>query len=299
MEECYTKCPECGSRDLQEIAHDNDIVCRECGLVVCGQALLDPVTADRPNESAYWASVLVSLKNESKTFPRGHTYQAIFHYNERIAQLDCYDPDIPTEIMQQIRMVHRKNCAANREYIKQPFTRAFIEDQILAHVTWPESLQYTKHGRPRQKTPLQTFSERWIRIRYELTNMRPPLMTAEFRTAIQGLFRIVALAWPIVNHDHFCTFRTTGKCSHSKMLICRHNLPNFNWITQQLIVHLGLRSKDFQYADAYIDYLPAIDTPRRLEFLKIFWDRLFFHTQIPYYEVRPLKQIPAIVIKPK
>lgn len=293
-------CPDCGNYEFQDLYHEDDTVCLQCGLVVCNQAFVERPESQKKSDSAYWAGVLAAAKAEAAAFPKGHTYQAVFHYNERLAQLDCYDPDIPRPIMEQIYRIHfsRVHGANGKTYVKQPFTREFIEDEILSHVVWPEEMRRNKKGNIRRKTPLQTFSERWIRIRFELTGLRPPKMDKWFRLRMQELFKLIAYVWPTVRHDPLCTYDLTGRCSNqeeSKIFVCRHNLPHFNWMTQQLICHLLHQQPDiYGYSDAYIDYLPAIETAKRLELLKQQWLRLYKYTKIPYYTIRPLRTIPAL-----
>lgn len=298
IEAVERRCPECGCTDLQDVLPEDETVCTNCGLVVFDQAFMERRGPPKESTLEYWKGVLDAAKAEAKALPKGCTYQAIFHYNERLAQLDCTDPDIPKPLMDAIRKLHleRASGPGGREYLRQPFTREFIEREILAHVSWPKDLLINKKRNLRRKTPLQTFSERWIRIRYELTGLRPRPMTIEFRKAMQELFKDIANSWPEVRHDPHCRYATTGVCDgkRSRLFVCRHNLPHFNWMTQQMIIHLIHWNPAYSYADEYIDYLPAIETPKRLELLKQQWMRLYKYTGIPYYTVRPLRPIPAL-----
>ncbi|MEM3062191.1 MAG: hypothetical protein QW303_01405 [Nitrososphaerota archaeon] len=300
------QCYNCASFDIQEIESEGQYVCRNCGVVLqelCGAGM---ATNYRPSHNDFHRSMdLVRLYQTAHhivppdfTFirPKGWTYQAIFHFNERLAQLDCTDPAIPKSVMDRIytqNIRYMAKCLETNTPII--YNREVIAREILGPLTWPEDLKLTKKGRPRSKTVAQTFLERWIRIRYELDGKRPPIMTIEFKKEIQSLFRLVAVAWPFCRHDEQCdAYRFWTECTaDGKVVVCRHNLLNYNFIFQQLIAHMMHQNpQKYAFADGYLDYLPTLETPKRLEKLVYFWGtKLKKRTGLPYYTIRPLNLI--------
>jgi hypothetical protein len=291
------KCPECKNNRYFIETRDNDVVCQVCGFVIgdgegeyCRS--IDGIDYDRCSDAHSIQNKLVEILGPSKyakfEYPRGWTYKALFHGSERIAQLDCIDPEIPASVMEIIRTGYR-----NSKYYKHDVGRKEISE-ILEPLTWPADQVFNKNKRRRVKSVRKVFLERWIRIRYELTGNRPPSMCDAFKQRFKELFCLVVSKWVRIRHGPLCPARTSdmAKCVNPRQNGCRHNLPNYNWIFQQLICHMIEEDPmKYGYGDAYLDYIPTLQTPKRRSKLEYYWKELQPHTKIPLYPVRTLRNI--------
>jgi len=288
------ECAECRSSYFVE-TRDGDQVCESCGNVA-GRSdegfntCIDSIDFNRCGDVNFSKIKLIQVwgpkKYRKQENPKGWTYKALFHGAERIAQLDCSDPEIPATVMASIRAVYRQNYKPG-QYIG----RKEVGD-ILEHVSWPEDQLKNKKGKERTKSVRKVYLERWIRIRYELTGLRPEPVPEEFKEAFKQLFCAVVRGWCIVRHGLNCPARRSSMCYAPRQNGCRHNLPNYNFIFQQLISHLIDQDPIKNgFADMYLDYFPTLTTPKRRSALERYWKELFQYTKIPLYKVRDLTVI--------
>lgn len=288
------ECAECRSTFFVD-TREGDMVCENCGNVAgrCDEGFntcIDSIDFNRCGDANIVKNRLVEILGPSEyakeEYPKGWTYKALFHGAERIAQLDCSDPEIPASVMASIKAIYKKHYNP-WDYIG----RKEVGD-ILEHVEWPEDQIQNKKGARRTKSVRKVYLERWIRIRYELTGQRPTPIPEEFKEAFKELFCRVVRGWCIVRHGSNCPARISGQCHAPRQNGCRHNLPNYNFIFQQLISHLIDQDPIKNgFADMYLDYFPTLTTPKRRSALERYWKELFTYTKIPLYKVRDLTVI--------
>lgn len=119
--DAYRKCPECGWRDIIHAERDGDFVCRMCGLCIAS-AISDkePPAHWRVRdvaESTGDCSMDIDHKGPDYTYVssglrysevKGSTYKAVFHWHERIAQLNCEDPDLPRDLLDEAGRIYSR-----------------------------------------------------------------------------------------------------------------------------------------------------------------------------------------------
>src|SRR5574338_597957 len=286
---------ECGNRTDFIETREDDLICTHCGVAVergGGNFLrtIDGIDFDRCADVHHNANKLIAVVGPEKyakmDYPKGWTYKAIFHGAERIAQLDCCDPEIPASILALIRREYTKHWKG--KYIGKKEV-----GEILENLSWPADQKRAKNGKVRVKSVKKVFLERWIKIRFLLTGERPPEMPQDFKWTLKEKFENVVRTWQRIRHGNECPARWSSDrtCVSPRQNGCRHNLPNYNWMFQQLIediihedpIHYG-------FADAYLDYVPSLQTPKRVAKLEAYLKELSPHTKIPLYKIRALKE---------
>lgn len=202
------------------------------------------------------------------------SYKHVFHWNERIAQLNCTDPEIP--VAQWTKILHVWKLYNDR-FVHRLFTKSTVIDLLTL------TDKYYKHDR---KTSLRRiYTERWISIRFYLTGQRPPSLTMEYISEIEKMFLLVVFNWNELRHAKDC--KTPSNKCHKLELGCRKNLPNYNFMHRQFIYHLNATHHDsakFEWTYELLPYLPTLKTKSRLEELNRRWIEMEETTKIPLYE---------------
>lgn len=297
-------------------------VCMCCGCVAGGvvsDALLDNAR-DCSKKSSRITPIFYSDA-------KGSTYKALFHWNERIAQLDCRDPPLPRGLLEAINGVlgskleilaqeSKKNVYIDwgevlnkteiENILKEIRGNLYYKHKKVKQVTKKGEKRYSLkkyqyfrpcclmakgthkckghccHARKCRCIPMnKKFTERWIRIRYEMTGLRPPPITPEMRIDLQDLFLKVNLAWQFVRHDKRCDGTDCALPGYK----CRHNLGNYGFIFIQLFCHLAEHyPKRWEKAGEFLPYISTLKTRERLDWIKTKWKEMFQWTKIQLYD---------------
>lgn len=225
---------------------EDNAVCTKCGLVVdaglCDYSAEVPEGFARPK-----AEYLLGATKRV-----WGTYRAIFHLNERLAQLCLAEPTIPAELWELIEMEFDFGDF-ERTYPKAPeLTKADIA-KICGSITVPDDLQEKFRSKKFKQNPLKNmkrYTEKWLTIRKKLGAERPPPLHPNDVLALQTDF--VALLKPFNIYRHTDQCKGGPKC-HLSSSKCRHNLPNYNYLMLQLLRRRGK-------AAIYKKYLPQLRT---------------------------------------
>lgn len=200
-------------------------------------------------------------------------YKHIFHFNERIANLNCQDPAIPDDLFRLVKNAHR-NRLRRRD---PPRVWYGYVREILRAVRVPPDLQEKYRGRRYKKLPLtnmeKKFSERWITIRYRLTGRRPvPLEPRDIR-ALQLLFLGLLAPFNYIRHEDGC--KKNGKCH--KTHGCAYKLPPYNFIIKELMFVWKGRA----YRDRYARYLLHTRSCASTRKIRKIWDQIAAYNMWP------------------
>lgn len=319
-----------------------DIVCLDCGYVFGADVGNDDPRLARKD--------LLTHVDTSAPYSatKGSTYNPLFHFNERLAQLDCKDPVMPEDLLMEITKRTsaefdkiQKECGdmlvtefCTREYLERILKSIMgkcyyiipledSQDFFMKPVkTWflcchQNSLHQmegcSRRGnkvyvgkRCKESTILECckekeeerckcvpaakeWLERWIRIRYELTGLKPPEMGEDLRREFQKMFYTVMRSWDRVRHHPQCSGKNGESCHHNSTFKCRHNISNYGFVMMQFVSHLiHTHPNDQNLVDKlvlYFWYLKTLKTKERINYLKMKWMEMYPYSQIPLYPI--------------
>lgn len=259
-------CPNCkASFCTTTHSADGDEVCVLCGYVVSDRVYAVPT-----------ASVLHSHYVVGKS-----VYKALFHWNERIAQLNLTGPQIPSVIQQRLQDTYQSltnGCPIGTG--TSPFTTYFTKSDVGKLFGLIVNADQGSKKWMRKK-----YLERWIAIRSDLTGMRPVLLNQELVMELEVRFLRVVLFFDYVRHQPSCEMeKETDKLNCHKTHHCRHNLINYNLLFQLFIHDICKKKPHLQCFASLVWYLPTVKTTNRLARLKTFWLKLEKYTNIPWYD---------------
>jgi hypothetical protein len=243
---------------------EDDAVCSLCGLVVdsgvCDYAAPAPKGQPRAKASYHLAAA-------KRLYG---TYAAIFHFNERLAQLCLAEPAIPQELW----------CLIEVEFDFGDFERTYPDAKALTKqdiskicgiIRVPDKLQEKYRSKKFKQQPLSNmkrFAEKWLTIRKRLGGEAPPPLHPNDINAMQRDFLALLRPFNIFRHNPGCS---GGNKCHKGPTKCRHNLPNYNYIIFQLLRRRGK-------AEVYRKFLPQLRTTTKIKNLdslcKQIWDWL-------------------------
>lgn len=232
---------------------EDDAVCTECGLVIDAGVCDYSAEVDEGFARGKPQYILGATKRV------WGTYRAIFHFNERLAQLCLAEPTIPAELWELIEMEFDFGDF-ERTYPKAPnLTKADVA-KICGSINVPDDLQEKFRSQKFKKNPLNNmkrFTEKWLTIRRKLGAEAPPPLHPNDVEALQRDFVAILKPFNIFRHNENCP---GGPKCHKSVAKCRHNLPNYNYIMFQLLRRRGK-------ADAYRFYLPQLRTGSKIKSL--------------------------------
>jgi hypothetical protein len=198
-------CPnrECGSALAPVGTRDGDLVCGVCGWV-CDSAV--PAVGFDDTQRAHRAY---------------YGYNAVFHLNERVANLNCTDPRLPDDLFALVKEVHARYGFPTDGTLWHGNI-----GQILGLVEVPFRLQEKYRGKRYTCAPLtdmkKKFHERWITLRYRLTGERPPVLPYSLIKGMRDRLVAFLVPWRRLRHAPDCD----GGVRCHKRFPCRFKLPD-------------------------------------------------------------------------
>lgn len=237
-------CPTC-QRGSVTSTRDGCVVCVCCGTVLDSRVLEQVRTK-------FWETCT----------RKSSDYRPVFHWHERLAQLNCLDPDLPMEVEDAIDAVWQEK----RQFFSEQLTQFEVKSLLDLVTVW------LKDNRNIEIDVRKKYQERWIRIRFELTGQRPPPLTVDVITYLEHQFlTVVSVFQRLLRGDED---------------FCRHNLPNYNFMFQQFFRHLmATKPEEFGWVEQYLWYLPTLRTRSRIQHLEAMWIKLRPFTFLPVYPV--------------
>lgn len=240
-------------------------VCTKCGLVVDGGLCDYARVLDRNDTTSHRVGLCLQLAVERKLYG---TYQRIFHFNERMAQLCLCEPSIPSDLWELIETEFDYG-EFEREYPKPAteLTKEHIK-QICASIRVPNRLQEKYRSQKFKQNLLKDmkrFTEKWLTIRRKLGAEAPPQLGPNVVERLQRWF--MALEKPFNIYRHSANCQGGPKC-HKSASKCRHNFPNYNYLILQLLKKEGL-------ADTYAKYLPQLRTGAKIRNLDTLCEKIW------------------------
>lgn len=288
-------------RDFEKLTNekeDDNVVgdcCRYCfgyNLLVDqerGQLVCSDCAACQPD---YWSDTVRDNKSQIlcsfKASRMSAAYDSLFHFNERLRQLNKTDPFPPACYWKVIKA----------SWISHTRSGLLKHGQRLSKTDVASILQVASEISPTNscKDPhriKQLYMERWVSIAWKLTHRGPPNLSTLFMTELTTMFLLVSYNWEKVRHGKGCTNRPIFTSDQDKkekckrQFGCRHNLPNFNWMMNQFVNRIIARPKDrslLQYSILITqNYIPVMKTEARIEVLERYWKLLYQYTRIPLY----------------
>lgn len=217
------------------------------------------------------------LEAEAKT-----TYQRIFHFNERLSQLNHCEPAMPLELF---------NLLVQRYYKKYmqgavPLPDELTKEDIMAlckETKVPAQLQEKYKSQKFKKKPhtdLKRYAEKWISLRMLLGGNVPEPLSESEKERLRCRFLEAEKAFNRIRHHPACRNlgAATGNCHTDPNLRCRHNFPNFNYIMVQLMVLEGI-------AERYMVWLPQLKTKSKIEDLNHLWSKICKQNRWPFFKL--------------
>lgn len=228
---------------------EDSSVCVRCGLVVdSGQC-----DYSAPALKGYSRPKVVYSLGAAKVLYG--TYHAIFHFNERLAQLCLQEPPIPRKLWQLIAFEFDYGDFDRTYPDAKQLTKADVA-RICRSISVPEDLQEEYRSTKFKCNPLKDmnrYTEKWLTIRKKLGGTAPPPMHPNDVEQLQRDFLGLLRPFNYFRHNQGCLGR---KC-HKSPSKCRHNLPNYNYLILQL---LRRRNKH----EIYLPWLPQLKTGSKI-----------------------------------
>jgi hypothetical protein len=240
------------------------MVCVGCGLVLA--------------DDAYRIDVSTPAHGQTVSWHKASSYKYIFHWNERMAQLNCTDPDIPEAFWVCILRgwtMYGYQWRGGR--LNKNRIRKLLE--LVDSSPWCKN-HLKKLGPKKANISLKKkYLERWVTIIYRLTGIRPPPMTSEFIVEMEKRLFMLCYHFQFVRHAEECD-GNGWKCHHK--YACRHNLPNYNFMMRQFILDIYHSDKvKWAWIKKYLRYLPTLKTESRKRKLIEIWNKLTPYTNMP------------------
>lgn len=207
---------------------DGDLVCGVCGWV-CDSGLC-----------------AVTYDDSQRTHRTYYGYNAVFHLNERVANLNCTDPRLPDDLFALVAEVHaRWGFAADGSLWHSHIGK------ILGLVEVPHRLQEKYRGKRYTCAPLtdmrKKFHERWITLRYRLTGDRPPPLSYSLIKGMRDRLVAFLVPWGYLRHGPDCD----GGMKCHKRASCRFKLPDNAFLMWLFLADQGGE----KVAEPYVPYL--------------------------------------------
>lgn len=209
------------------------------------------------------------------------TYKRIFHFNERLAQLNVCEPAIPLELFNLIvQKYYRLRKKSKKELMRCPDELTKEDIKTLCNlIKVPPELQskyQSKKFKQKAHMDMKRYTEKWIAIRSYLGGYKPPKLDPEDLHTIRSLFLDLQVPFEKVRHNPGCDGST--KC-HKSPGKCRHNFLNYNYVIIQLLRRMGMEH-------IYRPWLPQLKTPDKLKKLNQYWKTMTTELGWDYVEVR-------------
>jgi len=232
---------------------EDNAVCILCGLVVdagvCDYSANTPKGQPRA-KAAYYLGAAKKLYG---------TYAAIFHFNERMAQLCLQEPPIPPKLWKLIESEFDFGDFERTYPDPHNLTKQDIS-KICGSIKVPDRLRERYRSKKFKCNPLddmKRFAEKWITIRRKLGGDAPPPLHPNDIEAMQRDFVAILRPFNIFRHNEGCP---QGPKCHKSAAKCRHNLPNYNYIIYQLLRRRGK-------GGIYLRFLPQLRTSSKIKAL--------------------------------
>lgn len=247
-------------------------VCTQCGLVVDGGNCDYARIIDRNDTTSHRLGLHLQLAVERRLYG---TYQRIFHFNERMAQLCLCEPPIPRDLWDLIETEFDYG-EFEREYPKPAteLTKEHIK-QICSSIKVPNRLQEKYRSQKFKKNALKDmkrFAEKWLTIRRKLGAEAPPPLGPNVVERLQRYFLALEKPFNIYRHSANCP---GGPNCHKSPSKCRHNFPNYNYLIIQLLRKEGLH-------DTYAKYLPQLRTGSKIRNLDALCEKMWKYYEWPF-----------------
>lgn len=184
-------------------------------------------------------------------------YRPIFHWNERIAQLQMADPPLPPEVQNKI-----VNAALTGKYgAPDNFTRATI-------VTLLRDLH------------LNCYRERWKSILASINGtFKPEFASNELLEKAERLHKLILDEFSHLKREMpKSTIRSNGKCTVKE----RHNVLPFNYEFRKIMEVFGVY--DFHME------LPLLRSVQKLKALDDITEKIFLRLGIPFTRTAIIKR---------
>lgn len=246
---------------------EDSAVCTICGLVVDSGVCDYAADNGEKGEDRYRAPPAYHLGAAKQLYG---TYQAIFHFNERMAQLCLQEPTIPSDLWE---LIQNEFDWGDLERV-YPDAKALTKEdvsKICGSIMVPGDLQEKYRSKKFKCNPLKNlkrFSEKWLTIKKKLGGDSPPPLHPNDIYYMQREFITILMPFNIFRHNTSCA---GGRKCHKSASKCRHNLPNYNYIIFQLLRRRGK-------GDLYRSWLPQLRTPAKIKALdklcEKIWDYL-------------------------
>lgn len=302
-------CPECGVKDGWVQTREFELVCQECGCIPAddnmlvgrhnihakGNTIFDVLDDDNaqisrvkkrkrdsePGEEDGCLPLILEEEDDYYAKRRKEdkeldgdetTYQRIFHFNERLTQLNISEPGIPLELFNLLVQRYWTKLCYDKENTPLPdqLTKEDIK-RLCAETIVPDDLKEkyrSKKFRKNAHHDMRRYAEKWISIRARLGGYTAPSLTDEQLREIRGLFMEAEKAFKVIRHNGGCDGK--NRHCHKGPTRCRHNFLNYNYVLVQLLRKMGI-------ADIYIPWLPQLKTTDKLEELNHYWQRMALH----------------------
>lgn len=196
------------------------------------------------------------------------TYRRIFHFNERLTQLNLCEPGIPLELFNLIVQRYYSRLQAKEEPTPLPdeLTKDDVK-RLCNEIEVPEDLQERYRSKKFKKnahTDMRRYAEKWMSIRARLGGYRPPKLEEGQVKEIRDLFCEAEGAFKKIRHKPECKGE---KDCHKGEAACRHNFLNYNYVILQLLKRMGVH-------ETYLPWFPQLKTKDKLENLNHYWEMM-------------------------
>lgn len=252
----FNFCPHCASGEPLVATRDADEVCLDCGVVVRSRmARFSFADLERTHRSAYIG------------------YKHVFHFNERLANLDCADPCIPEDVFALVELAFER-----RRDLPRGADMGYADVRsLLRSVIVPADIGEKYRGKRYKMLPLTNlcdkFSERWLTIRYRLTGHRPPPLARDLKQRLQMYFCGILAPFGKIRHKPECD---AGLGCH-KRFGCEYKLPPYAFIMKELLFLVGGPGLLLTYED----YLIHKTTDRCMAKLRRTWEAIANYNSWP------------------
>lgn len=233
--DCIYECP-CGS--VQSVYSEGFMVCSQCGQCLDNVVYSETIPYQHRNPESPGVGYSTDSSTPCKVV--GDRYRSEFHFNERIRQLCCEDPQIPLEPLREIRAEYEIG-----KYPKRHKLRRYHVFRICKATEWYDG----NLGRVRS---CGIYCERWKTLLRELKGTSPKAPYGELVRYLVHMFKHLRVPWAY--------FREMLPASKTKKKTkTRHNSMNFNYTFRKI-----LESRDIY---EFHDDFPTLKTPSKLHAL--------------------------------
>jgi len=242
------RCSDCNSADLELDKTSGDTVCNSCGLVA-----LERWCAD-------------SVNNEEHHYRDSAPYNFLYHFNEVWSAYKGGGPPVEQIDLDAIR---RYLCRTRILEFTERHYRVDASGESLQTLN-PLLMERAHWHQLCKEIGFPPLAERWVQIKCRLL----PTSFRMFypRAAEENLIRKCFAEWAAAFTQRFYA---TGKRRTPKDntvcnsgLFCRHNMPHYSWIIQQIAHHLD---PQMRHRYALDKYFPLQKTPGVVKRLQLIW----------------------------